>query len=83
MKKVFDEAGDFSACNAAEKWCKENGVSVGSMQRGDPRGLIRGDVSIAKWRNLRQADKDALDGQMTGDMRNGPVTVLLNDVVAQ
>lgn len=83
MKKVFDQAGDFSACDAAEQWCKENGVSVGSMQRGDPRGLMRGDVRIAKWRNLGQADKDALDGQMTGDMRNGPVTVLLNDVAAQ
>lgn len=83
MKVVFDQTGDFNACSAAEEWCEKNRVSVGRMQRGDPRGLRRGDFDIMKWRNLRQSDKDSLDGQMSGDMRNGPVTVLLNDEVAK
>jgi hypothetical protein len=75
MIKTFDQKGDFAACYAAESWLHESGYSAGSMQRGAPRGIMRGDVLIAKWRNLSPQDRAALDGQMTGDMRNGPVTV--------
>jgi len=75
ISKQFNEAGDFNAVNAAEKWCAENGISVGRMQRGDPRGLMYGDFDIQKWRNLDAKDRAALHGQMTGDMRNGPVVV--------
>jgi hypothetical protein len=52
------------------------------MQRGAPRGILRGDAVIAKWRNLSHAERVALDGLMTGDMRHGPVTVTLHDDVA-
>lgn len=79
MKIVFKEAGDFNACYAAEQWCKANHVSVGSAQRGDPRCLMRGDGLVAKWRNLSAAERSACHGVMTGDMRNGPVTIEMFD----
>lgn len=73
MKITFDQTGDFKAAEAAEQWCKEHGISVGTMQGVSPRGLKRGDHLIAKWRNLDQYDIRSLDGTMTGDMRHGPV----------
>jgi len=45
----FEANGDFGASRAAEKWLKENGYSVGSMQRGHPRGILKGDWDVAKW----------------------------------
>ena len=77
--ETFKQSGDFQAMYAAEAWCAENGVSVGSTQRGDPRGLLYGDFMIAKWRNLDAAERAELHGQMTGDMRNGPVQVSICD----
>ena len=79
VKVEFNDAGDFAAVRAAEEWCAKYGLSVGPMQRGEPRGILFGDYDIQKWRNLRQADKDALHGMMTGDMRNGPVFLLLSE----
>lgn len=67
----------FSAMYAAEKWCQERGVSVGRLQAHAPRGLLYGDYDIQKWRNLRQHERDALHGVMTGDMRNGPVIITI------
>jgi len=75
LEMTFDQAGDFKASAAAEAWCAERGISVGHAQRGDPRGLLYGDFDIQKWRNLRPSERRVLDGQMTGDMRNGPVYV--------
>lgn len=79
MNFVFDQTGDWEAVKAAEAWCEENGISVGTMQSGSPRGIKRGKHSISKWRNLTNEDKKLLDGMMTGDMRNGPVQIQLND----
>jgi hypothetical protein len=73
--KVFDEPGDFRANEAAERWLDENGYSVGRMQGSAPRGILRGDFDIQKWRNLSDAERDALHGTMTGDFRDGPITV--------
>ena len=75
VRLVFDSAGTFEACSAAEAWCAANGYSVGRAQAHSPRGILRGDFDIQKWRNLRRRERDALDGVMTGDMRNGPVFV--------
>jgi hypothetical protein len=72
---TFADVGDFQAFYAAERWCKENGYSVGSMQGPDPIGLLRGDFAISKWRNLSRQQRAELDGQMTGDMRSGPITI--------
>ncbi len=75
MIKTFHDEGDFAAQAAAKEWLRENGYSVSIMQAGSPRGIMRGDVLIAKWRNLSPRERATLDGQMTGDMRNGPVTI--------
>ena len=75
MRQVFNQAGDFSALYAAQDWCKANGISYGSTQRGAPVGLMRGEYEISKWRNLSKSDIARLDGTMTGDMRNGPVII--------
>jgi hypothetical protein len=76
--KVFESTGEeWSACMAAELWCHENGISVGEMQGPAPRGLLRGDYDISKWRNMTANEKKELHGQMTGDWRNGPVKVEL------
>ncbi|PXW28215.1 hypothetical protein [Paraburkholderia caballeronis] len=78
MKKVFDTPGcNFEAASEAEDWCRERNIAVGSIQRGSPRGLLCGHYSIAKWRNLNDAERRELDGTMTGDMRRGPVVVEL------
>lgn len=73
----FDQCGVFEACRAAEEWCAGKGFSVGRMQGRAPRGLLRGDFDVQKWRNLRPDERAALDGEMVGSMRNGPVTVRL------
>lgn len=80
MKITFHQTGPFEAVRAAEDWCAERGISVGSMERGAPRGLALGDYVIAKWGNLRPHERREMDGLMTGDMRHGPVTVELPDL---
>lgn len=77
MIKTFEQHGDFAAKRAAIEWLHDGGYSVGSSCVGSPCGIMRGDVLIAKWRNLTPHERETLDGQMTGDMRNGPVTVEL------
>lgn len=79
ITKTFIETGDFQACYAAERWCADNGISVGSMQGPAPRGLMYGDFLISKWRNLSKAHRDQLDGTMTGDMRPVPVTITIRE----
>ncbi len=76
---TFTGKTDFAAARAAERWCEEHGYSVGRSQRGSPRGLLRGNYDIQKWRNLTASDRAALDGTMTGDMRNGPVVVWIKE----
>lgn len=77
--KTFSEKGDFKAVYAAENWLKENGYSVGIMQAGSPRGILKGYFMISKWRNLSTEEQDHLDGTMDGDMRNGPVTITIKE----
>lgn len=79
IAKTFDQTGDFEAVHAACHWCEENGISVGRMQADSPRGLMYGDYNIQKWINLSEKDKNRLDGTMTGDMRNGPVTIEIKE----
>lgn len=66
----------FTALYAAEDWCKANGISYGRLcGPGLPIGLMRGDFDIQKWRNLRQSERAALDGKMSGNFRSGPITI--------
>ncbi len=50
--QTFTFAGveDFEAMYKAEAFLSERGFSVGSNQRGDPRGILHGEYIIAKWR---------------------------------
>ena len=76
--KVFDRKGsDFEAFNDACAWLKENGYSYGSMQRDEPIGIMKGDYDISKWRNMTSTEHESLDGRLTGDKRNGPITVTI------
>jgi hypothetical protein len=77
-KLVFDQVGDFAASREAEAWCAKHGYAVGAAEEGRARGIRKGDAPLGTWTGLRQCDKDALDGRMTGDMRTGPVLVELN-----
>jgi hypothetical protein len=76
FKKTFNHTGeDFSATSAAEKWLKEKGLSIGTMCSPDPRGILKGNEYIPKWRYLAH---DKLDGMATAtDWRHGDVTVYL------
>jgi len=77
--KVFSGAETFEASYAAEKWCKDNGISYGRMCCNEPRGIINGDCDIQKWKNISLADHNLLDGVMISlDFRQGPVTVQLS-----
>jgi len=69
----------FEALRAAEFWCAELGVSVGSMQEDAPRGLMWGEVAIPKWRSLTVQLELGLDGRMTGNMQYGPIEVEIKD----
>ncbi len=80
MKLVFDQKGTFSAKYAAEQWCRDNGVSYGSSCAIGPTGLLRGKFCIAKWHNLNAKERRELDGTMSGDLREGPVTISMRDL---
>jgi hypothetical protein len=75
MKHIFNQSGTFAALYAAQKWCRDNGISYGSLCRESPVGLMRGDVTIAKWRNLTAKERAECDGVMTGNFRDGPVCI--------
>ncbi len=74
---VFTQSEDFAAFHAAEAYCQERGYSVGRMCRDSPIGLKLGEWNIQKWYNLSHDNRTQLDGLITGDKRNGPVTVWL------
>ena len=61
---VFDQTGEFAASRAAEAWCAQNGYSVGRMEEHRARGVKKGRYDIQKWTDLRQADKDTLEGRL-------------------
>lgn len=77
FEKVFNQEGTFLAWYAASDWLKESGYSFGSMCGSLPIGVMRGDYAIAKWKNLTPKERNLCDGTVTGDFREGPVTVRL------
>jgi hypothetical protein len=81
--KTFEQAGTFQAFYAAQQWLTKRGYSFGSTCRDQPTGILKGDFIIAKWRNLTQQEIEQLDGRMTGDTREGPVTITLMEAPAQ
>lgn len=79
INKVFDDKGDFVAFHKAENCLKEQEYSIGRMCGEEPIGIKKGKWDIMKWRNLSNEDIDQLDGQIEGDMRNGPVKVIIKE----
>jgi len=76
----FDQKGTWQAKEAAEAWCRENGISVGQSSADGPSGLLFGEYDwIAKWRNMTPKEQADLHGTMDGDFREGPVIVTLKD----
>jgi hypothetical protein len=80
-KIVFESGTSFQAYYAAEQWCRDNGISLGSMERGNPIGLMRGDFYISKWSNMTKAEQAACHGTMTAKngFRDGPVVIEMKD----
>lgn len=79
MTKVFENTGDFAAINAAEKWCADQGYTVGRMDGDNPIGIAKGVNYISKWHNFQPGDTERLGGRITSrNFRDGPVTVTLN-----
>lgn len=80
MRIEFSQKGLWQAKEAAEAWCREQGISVGQSSADGPSGLLFGDYDwIAKWRNLTKQERADLHGTMDGDFREGPVIITLKD----
>lgn len=80
ITKTFDQPGPFAAFNAADAWCAENGISIGRTAGiGNPIGLMYGNVDISKWYNLSKQDIAELDGRITGNFREGPITLTIRE----
>lgn len=74
----------FWAYYKAIEWLHKNGFSYGSMCRDEPICVMRGDVHIAKWKNLTTEEKESSDGLLISeDFRNGDVTLKLYCKVAK
>lgn len=75
----LSDGESFSAINTAEKFLKDAGFSVGSMERNSPIGIVKGLYIIAKWSNLTEDDKKMLNGVITSnDFRDGDVTIFFS-----
>ncbi|WP_312115224.1 hypothetical protein [Stutzerimonas nitrititolerans] len=77
--KNFTEVGTFEALYACQKWLRDNGYSYGPTSAMGPVPVLKGDFLIAKWHNLSKAEKQALDGYVDGDFREGPLTLHLKE----
>ena len=76
LVKTFIQTGDFEAVRVAERFLADAGFSVGIMQAHAPRGILFGDYSISKWRNMTPREVSRLDGKMVGG-RAGPVNITI------
>jgi len=76
IEKTFTAEATFGALYAAENWCRDSGISTGSLCRDEPVCLMWGDSYIAKWRNLTGRERNQCHGRMTSpNFRTGPVTI--------
>jgi len=79
MTRLFDQQGLFAAIGEAERFLTARKISVGRIDGDEPRALKLNAGDLRRWRNLSQADRDQLDGRITGNMRKGPVQVEIYD----
>lgn len=73
----FEQTGTFEAWEKCQQWLTVRGYSFGITCAMSPVGVLKGDYCIAKWRNLTPKERSALDGSVSGDFRNGPLTLTL------
>lgn len=77
MSVMFNNAGQFAALREATALLVKAGFSVGPTQRGAPAAVMFGDYLIAKWKNLNGLQRRETHATLTGDNRNGPLTIRL------
>ena len=78
--EVAASGGTFGIVRAYEKEAKARGLTMGSMARSMPRGLVHESkcACISKWYNLAQSDYGLLDGVVEcTDNRNGKIARII------
>lgn len=75
--KTFSNTGTFQALYAAHAWLAEHGYSFGPSCVNHPIPVLKGDFIIAKWKNLTKKEIAQLDGKVDGNLRDGPVHIVL------
>lgn len=74
----FYTPGTFASYYSATQWCYENGYSAGSMCKGLPIALKKGDYNIAKWHNLTDSERNDVDGLLlSDDFREGSCKIII------
>lgn len=74
---TFTNPGTFEAMRAAEAWLDARGFSIGPSQVDGPRAIWHGDCAISKWRNLSAKEKRDAHAIMEGELREGPVRIVM------
>jgi hypothetical protein len=80
---TFEQKGTWSALNAAMAELKKQGYDYGSMDYPNPIAVVYGDYQNhvlnlpEKWHNFKPVQKNAIDGKLTGNFREGPVTLII------
>ena len=79
-KKIyFNNVGTFEALYSAQAWLSSNGYGYGSSSVGNPIAITEGDYYAKdlphKMKNFAKEDYTKIVGVITGDIRNGPVSI--------
>ena len=83
-QEEFKVDGTFQSMYAAERWLREHGYGWGSGSgSGKPTAIMKGDYYDYnlphKWKNFSDYQIQRVHGKMTGDFRNGPISVVIYD----
>jgi hypothetical protein len=65
--KIIVATDGHSNLEDATSSLKSNDWSVGKLQGNSPIGIVNGEMTIEKWRNLSPEDKETLDGVIIKD----------------
>lgn len=81
IQKTFKVEGTFKSMYAAQKFANDNGYGYGSTSAMHPTALMKGDYYSYglphKMKNFTKQQISQVHGIMKGDMRDGPVTVII------
>lgn len=77
-KIIFENKGTFEAYYAAEHWVSEKRYEMGSSSIDGPIGITKGPYNMPyKWRNMTMRQRKSVDGIIVGELREGPVVILM------